>query len=230
MKKYSEKEFFTQNEHFTFKLRNLYLENKVQFYQLADYLPNPIYINKKENFDYIYFSELFLSYGKEIENLFEFGGKYLPMISEPFLLEKAKKKAQDFQKKNDYDAICNYLQCISLNKKMTHYFTNKSLINDDITLNTTLFPGQIDALSKLFHSIIPDHKDCLLFWQRFQSLTKQEKVIVRLIGKGMNNIDIGDLLHISKHTVITHRKNIYRKLDATSVIDIVRFSLALDLL
>jgi DNA-binding CsgD family transcriptional regulator len=230
MKKYSEKEFLTQNEHFTFRLRNLYLENKVQFYQLVDYLPNPIYINRQESFDHIYFSELFFSYGKEIENLFEFGSKYLPSISEPFLLDKAKEKAKMFQKKNDHYTICNYLQCVSLNKKMTHYITNKSLIDDDITLNTTLFPNQISSLSKLFHSIVPDHKNCLLFWQQFQSLTKREKVIVKLIGKGNSNLEIGDLLFISKHTVITHRKNIYRKLEAKSPMDLVKFSFALDLL
>ncbi|WP_159947527.1 helix-turn-helix transcriptional regulator [Polaribacter septentrionalilitoris] len=230
MKKYTEKEFFTQNQHFTFRLRNLYLENKVQFYQLVDYLPSPIYINKKESLDYIYFSDLFFSYGKEIENLFEFGGKYLSCISEPFLLEKAKKKAQVFQKTNDLSAICNYLQCVSLNNKMTHYFTNKSLIDDEITLNTTLFPDQTNSLSKLFHSIIPDNKNCFLFWQQFQSLTKQEKTILKLVTKGYNSKQIGEQLFISKHTVITHRKNIYTKLDASSLADLIRFSMVLEIL
>lgn len=113
---------------------------------------------------------------------------------------------------------------------MTHYFTNKALIDKQLTLNTTLFPDQMGILSKLFNSIVPEHKNCLLFWQRFQSLTKQEKVILQLVVNGSNNKQVGEQLFISKHTVITHRKNIYRKLDATSLADLIRFSMVLELL
>lgn len=113
---------------------------------------------------------------------------------------------------------------------MTHYFTTKALIDKQLTLNTTLFPDQMGILSKLFNSIVPEHKNCLLFWQRFQSLTKQEKVILQLVVNGSNNKQVGEQLFISKHTVITHRKNIYRKLDATSLADLIRFSMVLELL
>ncbi|GAK76024.1 hypothetical protein JCM19314_3550 [Nonlabens ulvanivorans] len=70
----------------------------------------------------------------------------------------------------------------------------------------------------------------LLQWQRFQTLTKREKEIIKLIAKGKSNQEISEILIISKHSVHTHRKNIYRKLDVSKNAEIVKISLALELL
>lgn len=227
---YTEKELFTQNEHFTFRLRNLYKSDENLFYQMVDFLPMPIYINNRVTFDYILFSDTFLSKGKEIEDLYEIGINHLPKISEPTLLELAREKAKNFHLYNDINATCSYLQCVSMHRKMTHYISNKCIIDNDLTLNTSLFPSESDALSKLFKSILPESKYSLQYWQRFQSLTKQEKIILKMIGNGVSNSAIGNQLCISKHTVLTHRKNIYRKLDINNIAELVKFSLVMDLL
>ena len=50
--------------------------------------------------------------------------------------------------------------------------------------------------------------------QRHQNLiTEREVEIVRLLSRGYNSKEIGDLLFISEHTVNTHRRNMVRKLD-----------------
>ena len=43
-------------------------------------------------------------------------------------------------------------------------------------------------------------------------LTERETEILRQVAKGMSFADIGDVLGISQHTVVTHVKKIYRKL------------------
>lgn len=48
-------------------------------------------------------------------------------------------------------------------------------------------------------------------------LSEREKEIVALVVKGMINKEIADKLFISVHTVLTHRKNIARKLNIHSV-------------
>ena len=48
-------------------------------------------------------------------------------------------------------------------------------------------------------------------------LTKREEVIVRKIAEGLSNKEIANILSISIHTVMTHRKNIIRKLRINSV-------------
>ncbi len=49
-----------------------------------------------------------------------------------------------------------------------------------------------------------------------QSLSIREKEIVVCVVKGMTNREIADMLYLSTHTVITHRRNIARKLQIHS--------------
>ncbi len=49
-----------------------------------------------------------------------------------------------------------------------------------------------------------------------QSLSSREKEIVVCVVKGMTNREIADRLYLSTHTVITHRRNIARKLQVHS--------------
>ncbi len=48
-------------------------------------------------------------------------------------------------------------------------------------------------------------------------LTKRETEILKLLAKGHTNNDIAGKLFISSHTVMTHRKNIIRKLEIKTV-------------
>ena len=48
------------------------------------------------------------------------------------------------------------------------------------------------------------------------SLSTREIEILELIAKGMSNKEVASLLDLSVHTVITHTKNIYRKLNVNS--------------
>lgn len=50
-----------------------------------------------------------------------------------------------------------------------------------------------------------------------KSLSEREREIVICIARGMSNKDVADKLFISINTVLTHRKNIFRKLDIHSI-------------
>ena len=49
-----------------------------------------------------------------------------------------------------------------------------------------------------------------------ESLTQREKEVICCIVKGMTNKEVADQLYLSIHTVITHRRNIVRKLQMHS--------------
>jgi hypothetical protein len=152
MNLFTEKEYVDQNSHFTFRLRNLYRKNEKEFYQIQEYLPSPVYINDRVTLKHHFFSESFLSKGKEIENflLLGLGKSYLKKISNLTLFKQAEHTAKEFHLENDYNCVCNYLQCISINKKMTPYFTNKILIDEKLTLNISMFPSDSELLGKIY--------------------------------------------------------------------------------
>lgn len=49
-----------------------------------------------------------------------------------------------------------------------------------------------------------------------EPISQREKEIIALVAKGMTNKEIADKLFLSVHTVITHRRNIARKLEIHS--------------
>jgi DNA-binding NarL/FixJ family response regulator len=55
-------------------------------------------------------------------------------------------------------------------------------------------------------------------------LTATEMEIVRLIAEGLTTKEIAQRKYISIHTVITHRKNIFRKLGVTSVSELIMYA------
>jgi len=54
-------------------------------------------------------------------------------------------------------------------------------------------------------------------------LTPKEEEIIKLLAKGFNNQEIANKIFVSHNTVKTHRKNIYRKLDLGSTVDIIKY-------
>ncbi|QAU35051.1 response regulator [Janthinobacterium sp. 17J80-10] len=62
--------------------------------------------------------------------------------------------------------------------------------------------------------------------RRLASLTLREKEVFDCILQGMLNKQIADRLGISIKTVEVHRSHVMKKIDATSVMELVKFSLA----
>ncbi len=50
-----------------------------------------------------------------------------------------------------------------------------------------------------------------------EGLSEREKEVLVMVAKGFTNKEIADKLFLSAHTVITHRKNITRKLDIKTI-------------
>lgn len=60
--------------------------------------------------------------------------------------------------------------------------------------------------------------------RRLQSLTRRERDVLRLLGSGSSMQETAERLGTSVHTIRTHMHNLYRKLDAHTRLDIVRFA------
>jgi FixJ family two-component response regulator len=63
---------------------------------------------------------------------------------------------------------------------------------------------------------------------RFRSLTSREREVLSLVVAGHPNKEIAGQLELSEMTVKVHRSQIMRKMQATSVIDLVRMADKLD--
>lgn len=71
----------------------------------------------------------------------------------------------------------------------------------------------IGAISDKIRTLIHDNDDGS---KPKDQLSQREKEVIALVVKGLTNKEIADKLYISAHTVITHRRNIARKLEIHS--------------
>lgn len=62
------------------------------------------------------------------------------------------------------------------------------------------------------------------------ALTERENEITALIASGMTSKEIGERLHLSHHTVNTHRKNILKKLGVKSVSELTVYAMNVGLI
>jgi len=90
--------------------------------------------------------------------------------------------------------------------------------------------SKLDKVNRSFARMIQDLRQKGITPENIKALTSQEKTIVKLIADGLQTKEIACCLHISNHTVQTHRKNIYKKLNLNTISDLVKLSLLLDLM
>lgn len=98
------------------------------------------------------------------------------------------------------------LKCIALLNSLSDQTTLKSY---DETISIYDSVEQInDKLNKLIAQPSTQPKG--------ESLTQREKEIIVCVIKGMKNKEIAETLHLSAHTVVSHRRNIASKLQIHS--------------
>lgn len=57
-------------------------------------------------------------------------------------------------------------------------------------------------------------------------LTNREVEILKLVAKGLSIAQAASVMHLSHHTIITHRRNIMQKLNMHSAVEITRYAIA----
>lgn len=107
---------------------------------------------------------------------------------------------------NIFNAVCNgasgYLLKDSSSEKIISSI--KEVIHGGASMNSSI----ANKVLRMFKDFIPEHKD--------YQLTEREIEILRLLTEGLSKKQIAEKLFISHHTVDSHIRNIYDKLEVHS--------------
>lgn len=99
------------------------------------------------------------------------------------------------------------------------------LLGNVITLdNSNLLP--VRSSLKLYKNNISEtifYKNYTTHKSSLNNITVREMDILRNLATGKTSKEIGETLFISPHTVDTHRRNLLRKLECKSVVELTRF-------
>ena len=72
---------------------------------------------------------------------------------------------------------------------------------------------------------IPASRRLIAERQAIESLTSNERSIIRLIAEGRSNTEVADLLHLSPRTVETYRGRLMQKLQLDDLVALVKFAI-----
>lgn len=86
-----------------------------------------------------------------------------------------------------------------------------------------------DRVTRKITRVLEDDRFIAANYRRFAVLTPREKEIISWVAAGKTSADIAEILFISPQTVITHRKNINRKLEVENFSQLLKFALAFEL-
>lgn len=103
------------------------------------------------------------------------------------------------------------------------YIINTPLPEDSPANHISVFDTKNKLTEKLSHHL--KQYESIEEKEETEDLTPREKLILKHVALGFTNKEIATKLFISTHTVISHRKNITRKLDIKTVSGLTVYSL-----
>lgn len=106
----------------------------------------------------------------------------------------------------------NYLKVLS-QSSIFELDVNGDMVSSLVKVSDMSFMGENDIVKHKFIAANLDEEKFKkeVFGDNYGLFTPREQEIIQEIDRGLSNIDIGKLLHISVHTVTTHRKKIMKK-------------------
>ena len=83
--------------------------------------------------------------------------------------------------------------------------------------------SKFDSTINSFKAIIEQNNFMRNNVEKYSSLTRREKEVLKFLIKGYTNKQISDKIHVSHHTIRTHRNRIWKKLDVTQVAECLSY-------
>ena len=88
--------------------------------------------------------------------------------------------------------------------------------------------SKFDSTINSFKAIIEQNHFMRNNVEKYYSLTPREKEVLKFLIKGYTNKQISDKIHVSHHTIRTHRNRIWKKLDVTQVSECLSYQCFFD--
>lgn len=217
-----------------FTLSNHLQQGKLKIEEVGDYIPGSVMLQNIKSLTNIYMN----SYGADrlrysSEELKLMGPDYFKHFFPQEEMPTLRKQLVSYLQRDDPNTLFSFYQRVKTGPKGTYqwYLTTTRTYNAQEGLLIHLsFPAEELALAtNRCHYLADQSAYCVKHFHLFNALSKREKEIINLIADGKSSCYISDLLFISIHTVNNHRKNIIRKLNITSLAELIRFAVSFGL-
>lgn len=222
---YTEKELITKQQEQLFGIQKILKNSKLTLDDVTELIPGMVHLNKIHTLELRYLDKQSReSLRVRKEDLERNGLQILLKHVKPESFQQAKKQFGHI-KFEDPSLIVSHFQALkgfSGGNTYEWFFSAKKRFNDDLILTVSTPIKTLGPIQKQIETILDENLLIKKNLPKFNSLTKREKEIIPLIFQGYNSKQIADLLCVSPHTVQTHRKNIWRKLEINSYAELLK--------
>lgn len=236
---FNEKELLEKHRRQFFQLQKFLGEKNIDIDEFCDLLPGFLHLNRVNSIQLVYLDKTTRERAEIPKDKVETSGlKVLERALHPSCINYLKQvnEAADF---SDPTFVLNTFQSISfdpievIKKNKQQYnlcFSSKKRFSDDLTISITQPLNELGKVYSQLEKVVEENLFLKRNFKRFDLLTRREKEIMRLISQGQTSQQVAEQLNISAHTVSTHRKNIWHKLEIKSYAELIRFAECFDLL
>jgi DNA-binding CsgD family transcriptional regulator len=208
-------------------------------HDISSYIPGVIVIHDID-FNVVYLSPNGLQdIGITLEALQDLGSKYIDIYYPPEDIEEYLPQLKELIERNDPDEKFSYFQQVKYVEKGGNWVWNmvdfKIFAWDEVgkPLLTIVIGTRIDQVPDLIIQAQKTRQDNNFIrekYQLFSKLGKREKEVLKHVALGYNTSEIAGMLHISYTTAETHRRNIRKKLNVDTSMDLVQYARAFGLM
>lgn len=209
-------------------------DQKFTYEEFVDIVPGMVHLNSSKDFSLeLINNQGAIDLGREKEELYNMGDNFTVKHLHPSSISKNARPLLNFysngNNNNTYQFLQEFRSSISSEYKIL-LSTTKICGSKEAFITVSATPNELSILSKKLKGIIEEEYFVFHNWPLFQTLTRREIEVLGYLASGSTSNIISEKLFISKHTVSTHRKNIFRKLNAKNLFEIIRFAKAFDLI
>ncbi len=213
---------------FTAELDKIHDESISDFQLIAEKTEGMIHVNKASDFQLSYMNP-YLSrfFDRNLEEVASEGVDFLAKRLHPDTTEKVIPYFSDFYARSDNYSVCSAIQRSrpDMGYDYQNLLSSTKIIKDRKEFMTISIPFErLGETGRFFQKEIELEDLKKRNFERFLSLTRKEKIILRHVSFGASNRQIGEELYISEHTVRTHRNRIFSKLGIRSITEAVKFA------
>ncbi|WP_118972677.1 response regulator transcription factor [Taibaiella koreensis] len=214
-------------------------EKIAELHRIAAHMPGVIIVHSIPGFRVEYMSEPGLAnLDTTIEKLRAMGMDYYAYYFNDEDAADYIPKVAAMIGRNSFDEQVSFFQQVRRfpGDTWSWYFSTTRLFLQDeagqplLTITTALPIDPLQHVTAKVSRLLDETNFVRSHQQRFESLTEREREVLRLLAMSFSAAEIADRLVISVHTVETHRKNLRKKLQATTAYEINRFASAFNLI
>lgn len=217
-----------------FQVSNKLKNAEITIEDIGDYLPGSVMVQ-----DFLKMTNTYMNqHGCEIlkhsaEELELLGPSYFDLFFPKEEIEPLLGQISAFIKMEDHSRINSFFQRVRPDTDTDYkwYLTTSRLCTfpENCIMHIAIEVGSLHNTGKILGQFVENNDYINKHYTAFCQLTRREKEIIGLIATGKSCSEISDLLFISLHTVHNHRKNINKKLEISSIHNLIKFARAFDL-